>query len=75
MEALNNLYQEFKKLNKFERKEKIYYEPLILSYADLTVRLKEEKGEAFDIFYKACFLQCFAHWNTYCCRCRANMLK
>ncbi|MBR2001593.1 MAG: M20/M25/M40 family metallo-hydrolase [Firmicutes bacterium] len=52
VEALNNMYQEFKKLNKFERKEKIYYEPLILSYADLTARLREEKGEAFDAFYQ-----------------------
>lgn len=51
VEALNNLYQEFKKLNKFERKEKISYEPLILSYADLTARLKAEKGDIFEQFY------------------------
>lgn len=57
VEALDSMYQKFKTMNKYERREKLYYEPLILSFAELCERLKEEKGEAFDAFYEKTMAQ------------------
>lgn len=51
VEALNNLYQKFKKLNKFEVKEKIFYEPVIYTVGELIKKLREENGTSFDAFY------------------------
>ncbi len=50
--ALDGMYQEFKKMNKYERKEKLYYEPLILSFGELTEKLETEKGEVFRSFFE-----------------------
>lgn len=55
VDALDALYQGFKPLNKFAQKEKIYYEPLVFTFGELKKKLKEEKGEAFDSFYRAAY--------------------
>ncbi len=53
--ALDALYQGFKPLSAFAEKEKIYYEPLVLTFAELKKKLKEEKGEAFEDFYRGAY--------------------
>ncbi len=52
---LNDNYQEYKKLNHFETKEKIHYDPLVLSFAELIDRLKKENEERFIAFYEATY--------------------
>lgn len=52
---LNANYQEFKKLNKFESKEKIHYEPLVLTFGELIQRLKKQDAKRFDAFYEKAY--------------------
>jgi len=52
VEKLNNEYQEYKKMNKHETKDKIYYEPLVLGFAELEEQLKKKDGEKFEKFFK-----------------------
>lgn len=51
VEELNRSYQEFKTRNKFETREKIDYEPLVLTFAELKDRLAAEDRQAFEAFY------------------------
>jgi arginine utilization protein RocB len=53
--ALDALYQEYKKLDSSETKERIYYEPLVMTFGELCSKLKEERGGAFDDFYRAAY--------------------
>ena len=54
VESLDALYQEFKKINKLETREKISYEPLVMTFGELSDKLKAERGEAFEEFYADC---------------------
>jgi len=49
---LNDTYQEYKKLNKFETREKLHYDTLVLSFAELVERLKKEDEDAFNAQYE-----------------------
>jgi len=51
VDALDGMYQEFKKINKYERKDSLRYEPLILSYAELTEQLRRDRKEEFEVFF------------------------
>lgn len=51
VEKLDREYQEFKKMNVHETKDKIHYEPLVLTFSELKKRLHEKDGEAFDAFF------------------------
>ena len=53
--ALDALYQEYKKLDSSETKERIYYEPLVMTFGELCSKLKEERGGAFDDFYRIAY--------------------
>lgn len=48
---LDGEYQEYKKINKSERKEKIFYEPVVMSFNELCVMAREKDGQAFEDFY------------------------
>ena len=54
---LNDTYQEFKKLNKFETREKLHYDTLVLSFAELIDRLKKEDAAGFEAFYKEAYAE------------------
>ena len=54
---LNDTYQEFKKMNKFETREKLHYDTLILSFAELIDRLKKEDAAGFEAFYKEAYAE------------------
>ncbi|MBQ1395856.1 MAG: M20/M25/M40 family metallo-hydrolase [Eubacterium sp.] len=51
VEKLDGQYQEIKKINRFETKEKIYYEPCVMTVQELCAVMKEQKGEEFEKFY------------------------
>ena len=53
--ALDALYQEYKKLDSSETKERIYYEPLVMTFGELCSKLKKERGGAFDDFYRIAY--------------------
>ena len=48
---LNDRYQVLKKLNKCENKEEIHYDPLVLTFGELTERLREKDQDGFEAFY------------------------
>lgn len=48
---LDACYQEFKKVSRFEKKEKVYYEPTVYTVQELTAELKESRGREFSDFY------------------------
>ncbi|MEG0292039.1 MAG: M20/M25/M40 family metallo-hydrolase [Anaerovoracaceae bacterium] len=52
VEKWNNTYQEFKKRNKFETKEKLHYDPYVVTFEELVEKLKTEQGDSFNSFYK-----------------------
>jgi arginine utilization protein RocB len=52
VEKLNCEYQQYKKMNHFEKKEKLYYEPLVYTVGELSDKLRQEQGDAFDAFYE-----------------------
>lgn len=52
VDALDRMYQQFKKANVYQLKDKMYYEPLVLSIDELVEKLKGEKGAEFDAFYE-----------------------
>ena len=54
---LNETYQEFKKMNKFETREKLHYDTLVLSFAELIDRLKKEDAAGFEAFYKEAYAE------------------
>ena len=54
---LNDTYQEFKKMNKFETREKLHYDTLVLSFAELIDRLKKEDAAGFEAFYKEAYAE------------------
>lgn len=51
VEKLNNSYQEFKKINKLEKKEKIYYPSCVMTIEELTTKLRQKHGKDFDKFF------------------------
>mgnify|MGYP000845787335 FL=1 len=54
---LNAQYQEFKKHNRFETKEKIYYPNCVYTVSELCDKLREKDGAAFDEFYNKLYDQ------------------
>ncbi len=54
---LNDTYQEFKKINKFETREKIHYDTLVLTFAELIERLKKEDAAGFAAFYEKAYAE------------------
>ena len=46
-EKLDGEYQQYKKMNKAERKEKIYYEPCVVTFNELCQQLKEKNIWAY----------------------------
>lgn len=54
---LNDTYQEFKKINKFETREKIHYDTLVLTFAELIERLKKEDAAGFAAFYEKTYAE------------------
>ncbi len=55
--TLNATYQEYKKINKFETREAIHYDTLVLTFAELIQRLKDEDSAAFEAFYSAAYAE------------------
>ncbi|MEG0918770.1 MAG: M20/M25/M40 family metallo-hydrolase [Anaerovoracaceae bacterium] len=55
VEKLNNTYQEFKKRNKFETKEKLHYEPIVWSFEELVEKMKAEHPGEFEEFYNGVY--------------------
>ncbi|MBR6500084.1 MAG: M20/M25/M40 family metallo-hydrolase [Firmicutes bacterium] len=52
---LNDTYQEFKKMNKFESREKLHYDTLVMSFAELIQQLKDQDEAGFAAFYKGAY--------------------
>lgn len=52
---LNDTYQEFKKMNKFESREKLHYDTLVMSFAELIRQLKDQDEAGFAAFYKGAY--------------------
>lgn len=48
---LNDQYQEFKKNNRFETKDKIYYPTCVYTVSELCEELRRKNGSDFDKFY------------------------
>lgn len=64
VKKLDGEYQEYKKINKSERKEKIYYEPVVMSFNELcdTIRAKDRAG--FEKFYEDTYKDAVAKVNS-----------
>ncbi|MGI6212496.1 MAG: M20/M25/M40 family metallo-hydrolase [Anaerovoracaceae bacterium] len=54
---LNDQYQEFKKNNRFERKEKIDYPTCVYTVEELQSKLRAEDAAKFDAFFKKIYDQ------------------
>lgn len=64
VEKLNAEYQEFKKMNKAERMEKIYYEPCVMSFGELCDMLREKDKAGFEKFYAEAYERTIAKVNS-----------
>lgn len=51
VEKINNEYQQYKKMNKAERMDKIHYDPCVMTFNELCDMLKNQDEQAFDKFY------------------------
>lgn len=57
IKKLDNTYQTFKKMNKFEHKKAIEYDVCVYTVDELVKELKEEYGAKFDDFYKNAYAE------------------
>ena len=64
VEKLDGEYQQYKKMNKAERKEKIYYEPCVVTFNELCQQLKEKNADEFEKFYKEAYDRAIAKVNS-----------
>lgn len=51
----NDTYQAFKKINKFETKEELYYETCVYTFAEFCDMLREKDKEGFEACYKSIY--------------------
>ena len=63
-ERQNNEYQQFKKINKFATKDKIYYEPQVYTLEEFKKKLKLQYGEKFDKFLDTLYEKAEADLNS-----------
>lgn len=61
---LDGEYQEYKKINKAERKEKIYYEPCVMTFGELCDTLREKDKEGFETFYVKAYKEAIDKVNS-----------
>ena len=57
-------YQQYKKINKAERMEKIHYEPCVVAFGELCNMLKEKDAEGFEKFYAEAYERTIAKVNS-----------
>ncbi|MBQ2223600.1 MAG: hypothetical protein II420_02455, partial [Oscillospiraceae bacterium] len=60
VEKLDRVYQQFKTMNRSERREHIHYDPCVMSFHELCAMLRAQDREGFEKFYAEAYARTVA---------------